>query len=165
MISVIVPVYNVEKYLGRCIESLIKQTCQELEIILIDDGSTDASLEICKQWEKKDQRIRVIHKENGGAPSARNAAIPLAKGKYMYFMDSDDWAEPEMLQDMYDLAEKNNAQYVVTGYYIEVTRSYLPQITDDLNYKIYTKEEYDEIGEGAYHYNFEEFEGQKLPCL
>lgn len=105
MISVIVPVYNVEKYLGRCIESLIKQTCQELEIILIDDGSTDASLEICKQWEKKDQRIRVIHKENGGVSSARNLGLDVMKGEYVAFVDADDWLAENCLSEMAALME------------------------------------------------------------
>lgn len=118
-ISVIMPVYGVEKFVGKAIESIQAQTLTEWEFLIVDDGTKDNSGVICDEYAKNDPRITVIHKENGGAPSARNAAIPLAKGKYMYFMDSDDWAEPEMLQDMYDLAEKNNAQYVVTGYYID----------------------------------------------
>ena len=117
--SVIVPVYNVENFLPECVESILNQEYSDFELILVDDGATDNCPQICDQYAERDNRVKVIHKENGGAPSARNAAIPLAKGKYMYFMDSDDWAEPEMLQDMYDLAEKNNAQYVVTGYYID----------------------------------------------
>ncbi len=118
-ISVIMPVYGVEKFVGKAIESIQEQTLKEWEFLIVDDGTKDNSGVICDEYAKNDSRITVIHKENGGAPSARNAAIPLAKGKYMYFMDSDDWAEPEMLEDMYNLAEVNNAQYVVTGYYID----------------------------------------------
>ena len=118
-ISVIMPVYRVEKFVGKCIESIIDQTMQEWELIAVDDGSPDGSGRICDEFAKKDSRIIVIHKENGGAPSARNAAIEVARGKYFYFMDSDDWAEPCMLADMYKTAEENHAQLVVAGFYID----------------------------------------------
>ena len=118
-ISAIMPVYNVEKYLGMCIESLQAQTLSEFELIAVDDGSPDNCGKILDEYAEKDSRIKVIHKENGGAPSARNAAIEIAQGKYLYFMDSDDWAEKTMLEDMYNAAEANNAQLVVSGYYID----------------------------------------------
>lgn len=118
-ISIIMPVYGVEKYIRTAIDSLRAQTLTEWELFAVDDGSDDNSGDICDEYAVKDPRIKVIHKENGGAPSARNTAIPLARGKYMYFMDSDDHAESTMLQDMYDLAEKNSAQLVVAGYYID----------------------------------------------
>ena len=118
-ISVIMPVYRVEKFVGKCIESIIAQTMQEWELIAVDDGSPDGSGRICDDYAERDSRISVIHKENGGAPSARNAAIEVAKGKYFYFMDSDDWAEPSMLADMYATAEENRAQLVVAGFYID----------------------------------------------
>ncbi len=118
-ISIIMPVYGVEKFVGKAIDSILAQTLTEWELFAVDDGSEDMSGKICDEYAKKDPRIKVIHKENGGAPSARNAAIPLAQGKYMYFMDSDDWTENTMLEDMYKLAEENNAQYVITGYYID----------------------------------------------
>lgn len=118
-ISIIMPVYKVEKYVGKAIESIQKQSLKEYEFLIVDDGTPDRSGEICDEYAKNDSRIHVIHKENGGAPSARNAAIDIAKGKYMYFMDSDDWAEPEMLKDMYEMAEKNQSQLVVTGFYID----------------------------------------------
>lgn len=92
-ISVIVPVYNVEKYLDRCIESLVNQTYTKLEIILVDDGSTDNSPIICDKWAKKDSRIKVIHKENGGVSSARNNGIEVANGNIVHFVDSDDWLD------------------------------------------------------------------------
>ncbi len=118
-ISAIMPVYNVEKFIGKCIESLQAQTLTEWELIAVDDGSPDNSGAICDEYAKKDSRITVIHKENGGAPSARNTAIPQAKGEYLYFVDSDDWAEPTMFEDMYKMAKENNAQLVVAGYYID----------------------------------------------
>lgn len=100
LISVIVPVYNIEKYLPRCIESIRKQTYNNLEIILVNDGSTDTSGTICDEFAKKDTRIRVIHKENGGSSSARNAGIENAKGEYLGFVDSDDYIESEMYEKM-----------------------------------------------------------------
>ena len=115
-ISVIMPVYKVEKYVGKAIESILSQTMSDFEFIIVDDGTPDRSGEICDEYAAKDSRIQVIHKENGGAPSARNRAIDIARGKYFYFMDSDDWAEPSMLEDMYRLAEEHGAQLVVTGY-------------------------------------------------
>ena len=118
-ISVIMPVYNVEAYVAKAIESMLAQTLTDFEFLIVDDGTKDKSGIICDEYAKKDSRIHVIHKENGGAPSARNTAIDIAKGKYMYFMDSDDWAEPTMLEDMYALAEKNAAQLVVCGFYID----------------------------------------------
>ena len=111
-ISIIMPVYKVEEYVGKAIESILAQTFTEFEFLIVDDGTPDRSGEICDQYAKKDQRIQVIHKENGGAPSARNTAIDIAQGKYVYFLDSDDWAEPQMLADMYELAEKHQAQLV-----------------------------------------------------
>ena len=118
-ITVIMPVYNVEQYIRSCIDSLIAQTFQDWELIAVDDGTPDKSGEICDEYAKNDSRISVIHKENGGAPSARNTAIPKARGEYLYFMDSDDWAEPTMLEDMYKKAKETNAQLVVAGYYID----------------------------------------------
>ena len=125
-ISVIMPVYNVEAYVAKAIESMLAQTLTDFEFLIVDDGTKDKSGIICDEYAKKDSRIHVIHKENGGAPSARNTAIDIAKGKYMYFMDSDDWTEPTMLEDMYALAEKNAAQLVVLSliHISEPTRPY-----------------------------------------
>ncbi len=118
-ISVIMPVYNVENYIRKCLDSLLAQSFKQWELIAVDDGSPDKSGEICDEYAKNDSRITVIHKENGGAPSARNTAIERARGEYLYFMDSDDWAEPEMLEDMYNKAKQTDAQLVVAGYYID----------------------------------------------
>lgn len=118
-ISVIMPVYNVEKYLSRAIESILKQSFTDFEFLIVDDGSPDCCGRICDEYASRDTRIKVIHKENGGAPSARNVAMEQARGQYLYFLDSDDWAEPEMLGDLYALAEKTGSEMVVAGYYID----------------------------------------------
>ena len=110
-VSVIMPVYGVEDYVGKAIESIQAQTLTDWEFFCVDDGTKDHSGEICDEYAAKDPRIKVIHKENGGAPSARNVAIDKAVGKYMYFMDSDDWTEPDMLEKMVATAEKNNELY------------------------------------------------------
>ena len=91
LVSIILPIYNVEKYLDRCIQSILNQSYENLEIILVDDGSPDRSSEICDEYRKSDQRIKVVHKENGGLSDARNAGLILAKGKYIIFLDSDDY--------------------------------------------------------------------------
>lgn len=98
MISVVVPVYNVEKYVAECVDSIVNQTYKDLEIILVDDGSTDNSGAICDELAGKDERIKVIHKTNGGLSDARNAGIDIAKGEYISFIDSDDYIHPQMLE-------------------------------------------------------------------
>ena len=118
-ISIIIPVYNVEEYVGKAIKSIQDQSFSDWEMFLVDDGSTDKSGLICDAFAENDKRIHVIHKENGGAPSARNMAIDLAQGKYLFFMDADDWAENSMLEDLYVLAEKDERQLVITGFYID----------------------------------------------
>ena len=97
LISIVIPVYNVEQYLGECVDSVIAQTYREWEIILIDDGSTDSSGSICDGYAKKDDRVRVVHQTNGGVSSARNAGIEAANGEYLMFVDSDDTIIPETL--------------------------------------------------------------------
>lgn len=113
------PVYGVEKYVRAAIESIQNQTFTDWELYAVDDGSKDNSGAILDEIAKEDSRVKVIHKENGGAPSARNCAIDKASGKYFYFMDADDWAEPAMLSDMVDLAEKTDAEEIIAGYYID----------------------------------------------
>ena len=132
-ISVIMPVYKVEKYIRKAIESIQNQTLTEFEFLIVDDGTPDNSGKISDEYAMKDSRIHVIHKENGGAPSARNTAMDIAKGKYYYFMDSDDWAEPTMLQDMYDLAEQHQLELVVSGYYIDTYYDDHNYITTELS--------------------------------
>lgn len=130
-VSIIMPVYGVEDYVGKAIESILAQTFTNWEFFCVDDGTKDRSGEICDAYAKKDSRIIVIHKKNGGAPSARNAAIDRASGKYLYFMDSDDWAEPTMLADMVTLAEKNDSLLVIAGYYIDTYYSEHEKFTQE----------------------------------
>ncbi|MBE6729186.1 MAG: glycosyltransferase family 2 protein [Ruminococcaceae bacterium] len=118
-VSVIMPVYKVEDYVGKAIESIQAQTLTEWELFAVDDGSPDNSGKICDEYAAKDSRIKVIHQANAGAPAARNAAMDKAVGEYMYFMDSDDWTEPTMLEDMYNIARENDRQLVIAGYYID----------------------------------------------
>jgi len=118
-VSIIMPVYGVEDYVGKAIESIQAQTLTDFEFLIVDDGTKDNSGVICDTYAAKDSRLHVIHKENGGAPSARNVAIDMVQGKYIYFMDSDDWVEPTMLEDMVAQAESTQAQLVISGYYID----------------------------------------------
>lgn len=101
LISIIVPVYNVEKYLPQCLDSIMVQTYTNLEIILVDDGSTDNGGHICDEYAKSDSRIKVIHKQNAGLSAARNLGLDIAHGEYIGFVDSDDWIEPTMYEDLY----------------------------------------------------------------
>ena len=109
LISIIVPIYNVEKYLEKCINSIINQTYKNLEIILVNDGSKDSSKDICEKFLKIDNRIIVVHKENEGLSEARNVGINIAKGKYIGFIDSDDYIEADMFERLYNNIKKNNA--------------------------------------------------------
>ena len=111
-ISVIVPVYNVEKFLDICLDSLIIQTFKDFEIICVNDGSCDNSLNILEHYQKFDKRIKIINQENGGLSNARNNALKIANGKYITFVDSDDWVSPIMLEDMVNIAEKENSEYI-----------------------------------------------------
>lgn len=111
-VSLIVPVYNVSQYLRRCVDTLTHQTLENIQIILVNDGSTDDSGQICDELVKSDSRIQVIHKKNGGLSSARNCGFEIAKGEYIGFVDSDDYVNTEMFATMYSYAKKYNADYV-----------------------------------------------------
>lgn len=113
LISVVVPVYGVEKYLPKCVDSILNQTYQNLEIILVDDGSPDNCGRICDSYAEKDSRIRVIHQKNGGLSAARNAGVAVAKGEYISFIDSDDYISPNMYTRMYDAIRENGAQLCI----------------------------------------------------
>lgn len=113
LISIIVPVYNVEEFLNQCIKSVLDQSYKKLEIILVDDGSTDQSGKICDRYQMMDARIKVIHKENGGLSDARNTGLRLAKGKYYSFIDSDDYISSEMIQTMFDSLKRNQCDIAV----------------------------------------------------
>lgn len=115
MISVVVPVYNVEKYLNKCVRSILKQTYSDLEIILVNDGSTDSSGRICDEFATEDRRVKVIHKKNGGQSSARNAALSLAKGDYIGFVDSDDTIHPSFFEHLYNMLSREDSDIVMCG--------------------------------------------------
>lgn len=114
-VSVIVPVYNAENYLHQCMGSIISQTLKEIEIICVNDGSTDQSEDILKEYEKKDERVKVITQQNAGAGAARNAGLRIAKGEYLSFLDADDFFEPDMLKISYEKAKDKKAQIIVFG--------------------------------------------------
>ena len=139
-ITVVVPVYNVKSYVNRCVDSLLAQTVEGLEIILVDDGSTDGSGEICDQYERQNDCIRVLHKENGGLTSAWKAGVELANGPYVGFVDSDDWVDPDMYARMLALASKEKADLVVCGLVFDFEDPQIPKREEISNFK---KEVYD----------------------
>lgn len=118
-ISMIIPVYNAEQYLKKCVDSVRAQTYGNLEIMLVDDGSTDSSGELCDAYAEKDERIRVVHKENGGLVSAWKAGVKECSGEYVSFLDSDDWIDPEMLSEMSVYLTGNDREMVISDYIIE----------------------------------------------
>lgn len=119
LISIIVPVYNVEEYLWQCLDSIIKQTYKNLEIIIVDDWSTDKSGEICDEYEKKDKRVKVVHQENSGLSSARNVWIKIATWKYLWYIDSDDYVELDMFERLYNLIVKTESDIAICNRYFQ----------------------------------------------
>jgi glycosyltransferase involved in cell wall biosynthesis len=120
LVSVVVPVYNVESYLSACVESLLAQTHQDIEIVLVNDGSTDGSAALCEAFATAHQRVTTLHKTNGGLSEARNAGLASARGAYVMFLDSDDWIEADAVARMLDLANEQHAEVVVAGYFVDV---------------------------------------------
>lgn len=131
LISVIIPVYNVEDYLCECVDSAINQTYKNLEIILVDDGSTDSSGKICDDYAEKDERISVIHQENGGLSAARNAGLDKASGEYIYFLDSDDYIAEDTFEILIPIAQKDNSDIV---FFDAVSFADTPDFTVKQNY-------------------------------
>nr|MBP3258865.1 glycosyltransferase family 2 protein [Bacilli bacterium] len=119
LISIVVPIYNVEKYLAKCIETIINQTYRNIELILVDDESPDNCGKICDEYKKKDPRITVIHKKNGGLSDARNKGIEKATGKYITFIDSDDYITLDYIETLFNSLSKNNADMAIGGHYIK----------------------------------------------
>ncbi len=117
IISIIVPVYNAEQYLNRCVLSVVNQTLENFELILVDDGSNDRSAQICNEWAERDGRVSAIHQANGGSAKARNAGLRIARGQYIGFADGDDWLEPNMFQTMIECACKHDSDLVIVGHY------------------------------------------------
>lgn len=118
-VSIVVPVYNLEKWIGRCLDSIAQQTFSNFEVLLIDDGSTDNSGAICDEYAKRDSRFHAYHKENGGLASANQYGLDRATGKYIINVDPDDWVEEEMLASLYSKAEENNADMVICDFYMD----------------------------------------------
>lgn len=134
-VSVIVPIYNGEKTIKKCVDSIIAQTLDDIEIILVDDGSKDFSGKNCDEYANLDKRIKVVHKENGGLVSARKAGLKKATGLYVGYVDCDDWIDPVMYERLYDIAVKDEADMVCSGYILEGN---------------YISNEYDSLAEGCY---------------
>ena len=142
LISVIVPVYNVRPYLEKCFDSIARQSYQNLEIILVDDGSTDGSGELCENLSKRDGRVRVIHKKNGGLGSARNAGMDAARGELLSFVDSDDWIEPGMYESLSGIMCRENAQIIACGIKKVSETGEVSYYQDNLKERsVYTREE------------------------
>lgn len=141
LITIIVPVYNVEKYIEECIQSIINQSYNNIEIILIDDGSTDSCGKICDEYKEKDNRIKVIHKENGGVSSARNLGIEYATGKWVSFVDGDDWIDKEFCEKMIKIAKEKSSNIVLCGYN-RVSQSGIEKINSDGKVFIVNSREY-----------------------
>lgn len=137
LISVIVPIYNVEAYLPRCLDSIIGQTYKNLEILLIDDGSPDSCPQICDQYAQKDARIKVIHQENKGLPGARNKGMDLMKGDFFIFVDADDWVSTDFCEKLYQQQRQTNADMVTCSYYRVSDTHTLEQPLADIDFSGY----------------------------
>lgn len=140
-ISVIVPAYNVESYLKQCLDSIVGQAFSNLEIILVNDGSTDGSGRICDEFAVKDSRIKVIHQENAGASSARNSGIEVATGDYLTFVDSDDWLDTEMYRKMTEAAKSSRSADVIMCDFLNVKPDKIEKISADLRKGYYEKQD------------------------
>lgn len=144
LITVTVPVYNSESTLARCLDSILRQSFNDFEVIVVNDGSTDNSGQICENFAKKDSRVSVIQKSNGGSASARLAALAIARGKYYTVCDSDDWMDIDTLKDLYQTAEKNGVDLVISDFFIDysdgkqkkVTHLYCPENVKDVLIKV-----------------------------
>ncbi|MCR4635495.1 MAG: glycosyltransferase [Butyrivibrio sp.] len=141
LVSIIVPVYNVKPYLERCVNSIMNQTYTYLEIILVDDGSTDGSKELCDELKCRDDRIIVIHQNNQGLSAARNTGIEVARGQYLCFVDSDDYVNPEYVKYLYNMCMENGADIGICGHYITEEDNYYNKIDFSKTIEVYSKKE------------------------
>lgn len=141
MISIIIPIYNGEKYMRKCLNSITNQKYNDFEVLMIDDGSTDGSKEICIEYEKKDSRFKLFTKENGGSASARNLGLDLAKGDYISFIDVDDYIGKDFLFELYNAAQNNNSDIVICGFAIVSEEKKQHVLGDSGQIRNYTKHE------------------------
>ena len=141
LISVIVPIYKVEQYLDRCVQSIVDQTYKNLEIVLVDDGSPDNCPAMCDAWAAKDGRVQVIHKENGGVSTARNAGISIARGAFFAFVDSDDWIDSTMIAELVSCAAEYHTDVTGMLYRVVYSNGWKTdmRIADDVPDIIYSK--------------------------
>lgn len=137
LISVIVPIYNVEKYLARCVDSIVNQTYKNLEIILVDDGSPDRCPQMCDDYAEKDSRIKVVHKKNGGLSDARNAGMAVATGEYISFIDSDDYVSDDFFECLLDVMNKENSDIAECSVVKLYEDNRFDEFSDDLSVKTY----------------------------
>lgn len=151
-VSIIIPIFNGERYLRECLDSVIKQSYEELEIVLINDGSTDCTMDICQEYHKKENRIRIINKVNGGVTSARKSGLNIALGKYAVFVDADDWIPPNAIENMVHLAEKNNSDIVVCGFVEVDDNGQMKECCGSLEEGVYRLKERDDFYEKMFYH-------------
>lgn len=140
-VTVVIPVYNTKEYLEKCVSSIIEQTYQNIEVLLVDDGSTDGSSDLCDVLAEKDKRVRVIHKINGGAATARNLGIDEAEGKYIMFVDSDDWLDTDAVKTLVEHADKNDLDVIRFNYVREFEGKQLVKRNTFLEERVYSGDE------------------------
>ena len=145
LISVIIPIYNCERYLNNCIQSVVNQSYKQIEIILVDDGSTDNSGNICDEWKLKDDRVKVYHKNNGGVSSARNMGLDKAKGAYVIFIDADDYCHKELIEKLKNSLEDNNSDLSVCAFFYDYGDRIVPSLSNDLPENMNRKVFFDNI--------------------
>ena len=146
LVSIVVPIYNVEKYLEKCIISLIHQTYKNLEIILVVDGSPDDSIDICKKWASKDDRIKIINKENGGLSDARNSGLKAASGELISFVDSDDWVSINMIEKMVNAIKSNDVDMAICQFVSVYPNGYMEKnYNSEIDSRIVNRDELSEL--------------------
>ncbi|MGD6776285.1 glycosyltransferase family 2 protein [Sutcliffiella horikoshii] len=148
VVSIVVPIYNVERYINRCVDSLLSQTYSNLEIILVNDESPDNCPEICEEYSKIDNRVKVIHKKNGGLSDARNAGMEIANGDYIIFIDSDDYVEQNMVEKALNAAESSNSEVVIWSFfadYVDENENLLKSIISDHKPGVFSRDDFKDL--------------------
>ncbi len=163
-VSVIVPIYNVEKYLNKCVDSLLEQTLKDIEIILVDDGSPDSSGEIADEYQKRYSNIKTVHRKNGGLGPARNTGLENATGDYIAFLDSDDWVQSDMYEKLYAVITKNDADIVVSGHCDFTNNVLVVKKQHPLRGKIYDSvDQIQEVRKNLFGHSPEDIETESFP--